>query len=113
MLIRLERITCTHSGAADTKESSQLFNETKAWSTELAVIRSEGKRGAITKARPNPPVARLWFKLGEVREILRRRDSALVLDQLLLSQKENGNAIDRSTHLALEGLVVGDAGKTR
>jgi hypothetical protein len=46
--MRLETIAWTESGAAATNESNQPFNETKAWSTELAVIRPEGKRWPIT-----------------------------------------------------------------
>src|SRR3954467_3825512 len=53
ILIRLETIPCTQSGADETNESNQPFNEIKAWSTELPLIRREGKRWPITKARPN------------------------------------------------------------
>jgi hypothetical protein len=44
MLIRLEATAWTHSGAEDKNDSNQPFKETKTWSTELAVIRNEGKR---------------------------------------------------------------------
>jgi hypothetical protein len=46
MLIKLEAIICTHSGALERNDRSHCFSERKIWSTE-PLICPEGKRSVI------------------------------------------------------------------
>ena len=52
------------------------------------------------------------FKLSQVREILWSGDGAFVLNEMLLAQDENPNAIDLGRDLSGEGVVVVHAGET-